>query len=83
MRLRSTGLGKTELEARLMSIDALGDALVFSVKVVRPVKWRTRMLFDQKDMRWLVKEIVKPSNFVFVLKSLVFGRNKKSEAEDF
>jgi hypothetical protein len=44
MRLRSTGLGRTELEAEVISIKKVGDLVTFFVNTIQPVKlkWRTR-----------------------------------------
>ena len=51
MRLRSTGLGKTELEAEIVGTKRVGDLVIFFVDVVKPVKWHTRMGFQEKDLR--------------------------------
>ena len=39
MRMRSTGLGKTELKARIGSIEKVDDSIIFKVKTTAPVRW--------------------------------------------
>jgi hypothetical protein len=71
MRLRSTGLGRTELEAELVSVKKVDDLVIFFVNTTQPVKWRTRIL-----------KLLKPRNLWFVLKALI-SPNKQVPKEDF
>jgi len=82
MRLRSTGLGRTELEAEVISIKKVDDLVIFFVNTTQPVKWRTRMGFQQKDLRDLVLNIIKPKNLLFIISALI-SPNKKCLKEDF
>ena len=50
MRLRSTGLGRTELEADIIDIRKVDDLVIFFVNTTNPVKWRTRMGFQERDL---------------------------------
>ena len=83
MRLRSTGLGKTEVEAEVVNIRKVDDLVIFFVDVTKPVKWHTRMGFQEKDFKNLVLALLKPKNFLFVLKALFFGRKQRPRTENF
>lgn len=82
MRLRSTGLGRTEMEAELVNVKKVDDLVIFFVNTTRPVKWRTRMGFQERDLRDLVLNLIKPRNLVFILKALV-SPNKEIPKVDF
>jgi hypothetical protein len=82
MRLRSTGLGRTEMEAELVNIKKVDDLVIFFVNTTRPVKWRTRMGFQERDLRDLVLNLIKPGNLWFILKALI-SPNKKVNKVDF
>jgi hypothetical protein len=86
MRLRSTGLGNTELEAKIVNVKKVDDLVIFFVDVTKPVKWHTRMGFQERDLRELVLGLLKPKNLLFVSKALLallFGRKKLSRTENF
>jgi len=83
MRLRSTGLGRTEMEAELVNIKKVDDLVIFFVNTTSPVKWRTRMGFQQKDLRQLVLVLLRPKNLLFILKALLFGRKEVPRTKDF
>ena len=82
MRLRSTGLGRTELEAELVSVKKVDDLVIFFANTTRPVKWRTRMGFQERDLRDLVRQLLRPRNLMFILKALLFP-GKEVPKEDF
>ena len=83
MRLRSSGLGTTELEADIVGVKKVDDLVVFFVSTTKPVKWRTRMGFQQEDLRTLVRAIMKPRNLKFVILSLLFPWKKAPRTKDF
>ena len=83
MRLRSTGLGRTEMEADLIQIKKVDDLVVFFVNTSKPVKWRTRMGFQERDLRDLILQLLRPRNMLFVLKALLFQRKLVSRTENF
>jgi hypothetical protein len=87
MRLRSTGLGTTELEAKLVNVKKVDDLVIFFVDVQKPVKWHTRMGFQERDLRQLVWSLLKPRNLSFVVKAVlgsVFGGNNNvPRTQDF
>jgi hypothetical protein len=83
MRLRSTGLGRTELEAELIDIKKVDDLVVFFVNTTSPVKWRTRMGFQERDMRDLIFALLKPKNMLFVIKALFYKPGDTQKKDDF
>jgi len=83
MRLKSTGLGKTEVEAEIVDIKKVGDLVIFCVNTTKPVRWRTRMGFQEKDLRDLVRAILRPRNLWFVARALLFPHQKVPRTEDF
>ena len=83
MRLKSTGLGKTELEADITNVKKVGDLVVFFVNTTKPVKWQTRMGFQEKDLRELILALLKPKNLSFVVKALFCGKKQVPRTENF
>ena len=83
MRLRSTGLGKTELEGKIIDVKRVDDVVIFYVDIVKPVKWSTRMAFQEKDLRSLIFAVLKPKNLQFVIKSFFSNEEKVPRTETF
>ena len=83
MRLRSTGLGRTELEAEVATAKKVDDMVIFFAKVTKPVKWKLRMGFQEKDLRVLFWAVLKPRNLWFIIKALAFNRKNGSTTENF
>jgi len=83
MRLRSTGLGRTELEAEIVNIKKVDDLVIFFVNTIKPVKWQTRMGFQERDLRNLVLALFRPKNLSFIFQALFFSQNKVPRTEDF
>ncbi len=83
MRLRSAGLGKTELEGDIVNIKKVDDLVIFCVTTTKPVKWRTRIAFGEKDLRDLVWAILRPRNLWFVIRALLFPHKKVPRTENF
>jgi len=81
MRLASTGLGKAELEAEVIDINRVDDVLIFYVNTTKPVKWRTRMVFPEKDIRYLLSTFVKPKNLWFIIRSFFSDEKKVARTE--
>ncbi len=57
MRMRSTGLGKTELIGDFEGITREGGYLVLSVRTTEPVRWHVRTGIDGKDLRTMLKMV--------------------------
>ena len=70
MRLRSTGLGRTEVEGELLGIRRVEDVVIFFVNTTKPVKWKTRMAFQERDLRQLVWSFMSFKNLWFIIRSL-------------
>ena len=83
MRMRSTGLGKTELKAHISSIEKVDDSILFKVKTTAPVRWEVRNLFQQKDIPRLVGLLLKPANILFLMRSLIKKGGLPQEPEHF
>ena len=83
MRLRSTGLGRTELEGEIIGIKKVDDLVIFFVDTTKPLKWRTRMGFQERDMRDLVLQILRPKNFIFVLRAMLLRPKESPLKTDF
>ena len=83
MRLRSTGLGRTEMEGELVAIKKADDLVIFFVNTTKPVKWRTRMGFQESDLRDLVLAILRPKNLLFMFKALFLGWKQVPRTKDF
>ena len=83
MRLRSDGLGRTELEADIVDIKKVDDLVIFFANTTKPVKWKTRMGFQERDLRDLILALLRPRNLRFILGALFFSRKKVTRTEDF
>ena len=83
MRLRSTGLGKTELEASIETIERVGDFVIFHAKTIRPVRWRVRVGFQEKDLRKLVVFLLRPRNLRYIVRALFSSQKKVRRTEAF
>lgn len=71
MILQSDGLGKTELEAEVVDIKKVDDLVIFSANTTRPVKWRLRMGFQERDFRDLIWAVLRPRNLLFIINALI------------
>jgi hypothetical protein len=67
MLFRSTGLGKTELVGQIAGVTRQGDYLILQVDTLEPVRWRIRAGINLRDMRMLIKAIIKLSVFAFLV----------------
>lgn len=50
MRIRSTGLGKTELICEVEEVRRNGDHLVMSIRTTKPVMWHVRIAMTRGDL---------------------------------
>jgi hypothetical protein len=51
--------------------------VIFFANTTKPVKWRTRMGFQEKDMRDLFWALLKPRNLWFIISSLFSHKEPK------
>ncbi len=78
MRMRSTGLGKTELVGSFERVTLDGDYLVLSVRTTSPVKWHVRTALSRKDAIEMLKLVLKPRVLLFFLSCI--GRREEGQA---
>ena len=50
MRVRSTGLGRTELVLKPGKFTINNGYLLFTLGSIEPVNWRVRVLIERKDL---------------------------------
>jgi hypothetical protein len=70
MLFRSTGLGKTELVAKIdetQRITRQGDYLILHVATLEPVRWKIRAAINYRDLLAVLKSCLKLSIIAFVL----------------
>lgn len=67
MLFRSTGLGKTELKAKVAGVVRQGDYLILQVDTLEPVRWKIRAGISLPDMWVVIKSLMKPSNLKLML----------------
>lgn len=77
MRMRSTGLGKTELVAEVEDLKRMDDFLILVVQTSSPVKWKVRAAMTHRDLFKLLALMLKWQN----IKYLLFGYKKKEKLE--
>ena len=81
MRFRSTGLGKTELQAHPLGLEPVDDLLILHVQTTSPVRWHIRAALQRKDVFILLKLSL---NFKFLKYLLGFAKmGKTKEPENF
>jgi hypothetical protein len=67
MLMRSTGLGKAELVAEVIGLKRQGDYLIMELQTTKPVRWKIRGGLSHKDLRMLLKAMMKRSVVSFLL----------------
>lgn len=75
MKLKSTGLGATELLGDLTDIQREMSGVIMKVKIKKPVVWRVRVFISPQDLRRIVWHAIKPQNVWYVTKALCRGLN--------
>lgn len=78
MRVRSTGLGDTELVMSISCIKRSGDCLIMEGRSSEPVKWHIRMAASYRDMWQMTRLVLNPKNlFFFLWKTMLFKNENK------
>ena len=67
MRVRSTGLGKTELVLKPEAFIKKDGYLIFKLKSIEPVNWHVRVLVEPKDLRRLIPLMLKGPIFLWLI----------------
>jgi len=55
MRVRSTGLGNTQMVAHIDSIKSLEGSLLMTLVSTEPVRWRIRIALNYRDILRIVR----------------------------
>ncbi len=83
MLIRSTGLGRTELEGDVKTLDVKADYIIIGMKTTEPVKWHVRVAANYSDLMTITMLLIfsfQGWKFIIVqfLKSLgrIFRRKK-------
>ncbi len=71
MRLKSTGLGATELFGDLTDMERSMSGVLMRVKIKKPVVWRVRVFLNPQDLRAIVWRALMPRTVFFVIKTLL------------
>jgi hypothetical protein len=79
-RMRSTGLGKTELHAQIVGLRPDQDLLILELKTVKPVKWHIRAGLQPEDRLKLLKLMLK-LNFKLLKFVVNWNPNKGNHPE--
>jgi hypothetical protein len=66
MRMRSTGLGTTELVGEINTVTQAGDFLVLHVGTIEPVRWHVRAAMSSREMLKIFWLMLKPSTIFFM-----------------
>jgi len=55
MRVRSTGLGNTEMVCQIDGLHIIDGHLLMTVKAIEPVRWRIRIVLTYNDILRLLR----------------------------
>ena len=80
MRMRSTGLGKTELKGDVARLEAREGLLILHIQTTSPVQWHVRAGMERKDIIKLMKSVFSLSVIKFMLGIII---NKSAEPPEF
>jgi len=70
MRMRSTGLGTTELVGEISDITKAGGYLVLHMNTTEPVRWHVRAAVNSREMLKIFWLMLKPSRMLFMFSRL-------------
>ena len=66
MRVRSTGLGKTEMILQQEKIAAKNGYLLMSLRSTQPANWHIRILMDRNDVWRFFISVIKGTIFIWL-----------------
>lgn len=58
MLVRSTGLGRTELEGDVKTLDVKADYVIIGMKTTEPVKWHVRVAVNFSDLMTITRLLI-------------------------
>ena len=67
MRVRSTGLGRTEMELGQESLTVRNGYLLLSLRSTKPVRWHIRILMDRGDVFRFGLSLLKGTIFAWII----------------
>ncbi|MBW1901939.1 MAG: hypothetical protein JRJ20_09915 [Deltaproteobacteria bacterium] len=82
MRLKSTGLGATELFGDLTEMEKSMSGVLMRVKIKKPVVWRVRVYLNPQDLRTIVWRALMPRTVFFVIKTLLGNLRSSDKKND-
>lgn len=82
MRIKSTGLGKTELVGHIEEIKRVDDYLVISMRTAQPVRWHVRVAITPDDLRQMIKAGLTGPNIGYVFSKL-FNKSEPGPLADY
>ena len=83
MLARSTGLGKSMLNAHLKDLKSDGDLLVLHLDTIEPEGWHLRAAMQFGDIPSVIKGFLKPSIIFFLIRSLILPKKNPKEPDSF
>lgn len=85
MRMRSTGLGNTELVGDISGITRTGRYLILHVNTTDPVRWHVRSAMNVSDLFTIVRLILRPSSLTNIFKAIIIHifRDKEEPPSEF
>lgn len=82
MRMRSTGLGKTELVGDISKLEIVDDMLIIHVQTTKPVRWHVRTGIQRGDVLCIARLMFSLGMLKYLLRLGVGGRHPR-EPETF
>ena len=82
MRMRSTGLGKTELVGDIARLEIVDGLLILHVQTTKPVRWHVRTGIQRKDV-FCMARLLFNWNMLKYLFRLVRGSRNTKEPDNF
>lgn len=77
MLMRSTGLGKAELVAEIVTVKRQGGYLIMEIQTTAPVHWKIRGGLSHRDLRVILKAMLKASLLALLLNPPAWFRKPK------
>jgi len=82
VRMRSTGLGQTELVGSLTGIEKKDGALIAHVHTTEPVQWHAQVALTIEDVAMIARAVLRPQVLRFVVVGVLrnlFHRERRGD----
>jgi hypothetical protein len=83
MLARSTGLGKSMINAHIKDLKPQGDLLVLHLDTIEPDGWHLRAAMQLNDVPSIIKGFMRPAVILFMIRSLFFPKRSPIEPSQF